>query len=270
MKYITEPIEVIDGIPVFSKADDYTDNYEQISNDHVSSMDSGHGNPFMSEGYWEAIEKDTVSLMHKYSKPGDRILDVGVGLGRLLDYLPNTYEKHGTDISFHYLKRAKAKRIDVVYAKIEDMPYPPGYFDLIVCTDVLEHVFNLHLCIEKILHVLKPGGHLLVRVPYREDLGYYLKSKIPYKYVHLRNFDEHNMELMFTKIFDCAMTEKKLSGVQITYTHLKYNFPLSKGLNFLFPHKYVSGPINRIGWLRSLVQVFFLPNEINVVVKKKN
>ena len=105
--------------------------------------------------------------------------------------------------------------------------------------------------------------HLIHHKSYIKILQY------PYKYVHLRNFDEHNMELMFTKIFSCEMTEKKLSGVQITYTHLKYNFPLSKGLNFLFPHKYVSGPINRIAWLRALVQLFFLPNEINVVVKKK-
>ena len=48
--------------------------------------------------------------------------------------------RHGMDISRGYLKVSREVGIDVCYARIEDMPYKPDTFDVIVCTDVLEHV----------------------------------------------------------------------------------------------------------------------------------
>ena len=50
------------------------------------------------------------------------------------------------------------------------MPYSDESFDVILCTDVLEHVIDLNLCVAKILSVLKKGGLLIIRVPNREDL----------------------------------------------------------------------------------------------------
>jgi 2-polyprenyl-3-methyl-5-hydroxy-6-metoxy-1,4-benzoquinol methylase len=66
-----------------------------------------------------------------------------------------------------------------------------------VCADVLEHVLDLNLVCAKILSVLRPGGILIVRDPYREDLRAYTVPSCPYKFIHLRNFDENSLQLLF-------------------------------------------------------------------------
>jgi hypothetical protein len=53
----------------------------------------------------------------------------------------------------------------------------------------------------KLLSVLRPGGTLVVRVPYKEDLSVYLRDDLPYEYIHLRSFDLSGLRLHFEKIF---------------------------------------------------------------------
>ena len=95
---------------------------------------------------------------------------------------------------------------------IEDMPYAEGFFDVVVCTDVLEHVIDLNLAFDKILRVLKPGGILIVRVPYREELSGYLAPEYPYELVHLRSFDEHSFRLFVERIFNRQLVEYSFAG----------------------------------------------------------
>jgi len=195
------PLHVTGGIPVFSGASAYTENYEHISSDHVTAIDHGEVNPFIPAAIWTQFEQSTLALIRQYAKPGDRILDVGVGLGRLLEHVP-TLERHGMDISFEYLRRARERGIEVCYALVEDMPYREALFDVVVCTDVLEHVLDVNTACRNMIAVLKPGGVLITRVPYREDMRAYAMATTGYQFVHLRSFDEHGLRLLFTKIFD--------------------------------------------------------------------
>ena len=89
-------------------------------------------------------------------------------------------QRYGMDISQGYLEVSKAAGIDVCYSRLEDMPYHANTFDIIVCTDVLEHVLDLHRCCERLLDVLKDSGVLIVRVPVYEDLSRYLDPAFPY------------------------------------------------------------------------------------------
>ncbi|MFX8075194.1 class I SAM-dependent methyltransferase, partial [Acinetobacter baumannii] len=79
----------------------------------------------------------------------------------------------GIDISLDYLRRAREAGISVCFSRIEDMPYKDGFFDAIVCTDVLEHVLDLNYCTAQILRVLRPGGVLILRVPHNDLLEVY-------------------------------------------------------------------------------------------------
>lgn len=197
-----DPLRSVDGIPIFSGEDRYTENYKKIAHDHVTAIQAGVENPFMDAALWRSLEDSTRDLITKYVKPRSSILDVGVGLGRLLGPL-QLYERHGIDISLDYLRRAKAAGIDVAFARIEDMPYCDEVFDVAVCCDVLEHVLNLHRSTEEILRVVKPEGLLIVRVPFKEQLDGYLDPANPYEFVHLRNFDLQSLKLHFTRIFPC-------------------------------------------------------------------
>lgn len=205
------PLEQVDGIPVFSVRDRYVINYERIASDHLAAIRQGQENPFMEAQLWRELEDSTRCLIDKYGTEGCRILDVGVGLGRLLEGYPHL-DRHGIDISFEYLTKARDKGISVAYSRIEDMPYEPETFDIVVACDVLEHVLDLHLCCRRILKVLRPGGVVIVRVPFKEELDSYLGEDSPYEFVHLRNFDLPSLKLLFSKIFECEYLEHQFTA----------------------------------------------------------
>jgi ubiquinone/menaquinone biosynthesis C-methylase UbiE len=201
-------------IPVFSKRDAFVKNYDLISKDHLKHYKITRKNPFIEEDHWLEIESATAKMVSKkLEKKNLKILDIGVGLGRLLEYF-SMHERYGLDISIEYLKHARSKNINVCMAKVEDMPYKKNTFDCVLCTDVLEHVCDLNLAIKKILYVLKRNGLLAIRVPYREDLSEYLKPHYKYNYAHLRSFDENSVLLLFNKIFNMKLLDTNLTGYQ--------------------------------------------------------
>lgn len=202
--YNRKPLREQDGIPVFSEVDDYVDNYLQISAEHLAHYDVYGTNPWMDETHWGELEEATRELFLRHVSAGANVLDVGVGQGRLLASAPG-FDRYGMDISHGYLAHAKAAGIDVCFARIEDMPYKDGWFDAVVCTDVLEHVLDLNLCVAKILAVIRAGGHLIVRVPSREHLEQYDGYK--YRFVHLRILDGAMLKLMFDRVFGCPVLE---------------------------------------------------------------
>jgi SAM-dependent methyltransferase len=204
--YRVQPLRVVDGLPVFSSVDAYVENYQRIAADHVAAIKPGQANPFIGDELWHTLEASTRALVAKHVAAGSRILDVGVGLGRLLGPL-SQYRRFGIDISFDYLKQARGAGIEVAFARVEDMPFHDGYFDAVTVCDVLEHVLDLDGCVRQLLRVLRPGGVLILRVPYREDLSPYLAADTPYEFIHLRSFDEHALALLFGKIHRCAVVE---------------------------------------------------------------
>lgn len=85
--YARPPLRMDGTIPVFSVFNEYTGNYKQISADHVNAMRQQQvSNPWIPEKLWVQMETPTIAPIQKYSKPDDMILDVGVGLGRLLSH----------------------------------------------------------------------------------------------------------------------------------------------------------------------------------------
>jgi SAM-dependent methyltransferase len=204
--YVRPPLKVLNGIPVFSIQDRYVKNYIQIAADHVAAMKPENENPFIENNLWFELENSTRTLVRKYVVDGARVLDVGVGLGRVLGPLDNL-ERYGIDISLDYLQRARDRGFEVVFSRIEDMPYKDSYFDAVVACDVLEHVIDLHACCLQILRVLRPGGVLIVRVPYLDDMEAYLDKNLPYEFIHVRSFDVPSLRILFEKIFELRYQE---------------------------------------------------------------
>jgi ubiquinone/menaquinone biosynthesis C-methylase UbiE len=262
--YVRLPLRRSGSIPVFCASNEYRENYEKISDDHLTAEEKDGRNPFMDPTLWDEIEDCTVQIIEKHVPTSSRVLDVGVGTGRLLTKLGEGYSKYGVDISERYLNVAANKGIKVCMAFVEDLPYPSDFFDGVISTDVLEHVLDLNSAVREMLRVVRPGGMLIVRVPYRESLKAYLDSK--YKYVHLRNFDEYSLIMLFSKIFDSEVVEFQVCGGAITREHLK-----DCGANFLksafFLLIHATQWINRRLW-RRLANAFYPPSEIVMVVRK--
>lgn len=263
--YRKKQLKFENNIPIFSKTNLYIQNYEKIADDHVSSMKKNGDNPFIPKILWEDMENSTLKLIKKYSKKGNRILDVGVGMGRVLSHFPEL-DRYGMDISMKYLNIASKNGIKVCLSLIEDMPYSKNYFDIVICTDVLEHVIDLNLALKNILSVLKPEGYIIIRSPYKEDLSYYLHPSFPYEYVHIRNFDEFSLKILLIKAFNMEfmeMVKASYFGDKIKgYLGISY---VRRFLNTIF--NLISKIDNRTSFI--IRKLFFNPTEINFVFKKK-
>lgn len=200
------PLTVVDGIEVFSGADRYNENYEKIARDHLAAMRPGVDNPFIGDELWASLDASTRDLLIKHLVRGSSILDVGVGLGRVLAGVPQ-FDRYGVDISLDYLRKAREAGVAVAQARVEALPFADSSFDAVMACDVLEHVLDLHQSCSELIRVLKPGGTLIVRVPFKECLDVYLRNDLPYEFVHLRNFDEASLRLNFCKVFGMEFIE---------------------------------------------------------------
>jgi ubiquinone/menaquinone biosynthesis C-methylase UbiE len=216
------PIEVIDGIPVFSVSDFYIKNYQKIASDHIKTASSEDiDNPFIEDGLWQRMDDSTRSLIKKYSKKGDKVLDVGVGLGRVLSPFTEL-DRYGIDISLDYLSIAKKNGIEVALSSVDDMPFPDDTFDLVISCDVIEHVIDLHSCYQQMVRVLKPGGILILRTPFDEDLEVYLDYK-EYDFVHVRSLSLEDLVLPLTKFHGMTYREHTLVEPYLKASAFKVN-----------------------------------------------
>ncbi len=260
-------LEVESGLlPVFSDTDDYIKNYDQISSDHLTVFDSDGINPFMQEDFWSESEEITTNLVRKYAFDNSRVLDVGCGLGRLLAKLSN-YERYGMDISAGYLNHASKVGAHVCLSKVEDMPYHDSCFDIVVCTDVLEHVLDINLAITQLFRVLKSSGYLVIRVPYRENLEPYLHPEYPYQMAHLRNFDEFGLRLLFEKIYPGSVVEDVRGPYLEHDTYFKWPIRF-RGLGFVRRFSLRLCSLISPQVRQCAVRKLFHPVEISIVIKK--
>jgi ubiquinone/menaquinone biosynthesis C-methylase UbiE len=115
---------------------------------------------------------DRLNAITKIMGPGEglKVLDAGCGEGHLLEKLrkkspKNTY--YGIDITDVALKRAKER---CPGAKIKSMDvsaisFAGGFFDVVVCTEVLEHIDDYEAVAKELKRVLKKGGRLIITFP---------------------------------------------------------------------------------------------------------
>jgi len=104
-------------------------------------------------------------------QPGQRVLDVGAGPGffalGIADLVGPGGEVHGVDINARFVadaNRRAAGRDNVCFHQVADhrLPFSAGYFDRVVCKNVLEYVPDLDAMLAEARRVLKSGGRIHV------------------------------------------------------------------------------------------------------------
>jgi SAM-dependent methyltransferase len=121
------------------------------------------------------------ALLRRTGVPsGVRVLDAGCGTGRNLIEFGTLGTATGVEPSDDAIEFARRREIPrVVKGSIEELPFEDGSFDLILATDVLEHLRDDHAAIAELRRVAAPRARLLATVP-------------AYRWLWSRHDDEHH------------------------------------------------------------------------------
>lgn len=132
------------------------------------------------EKYWSGADEKRLDFNIKWPKlkkfiPLEKetiILDFGCGNGAILREMAliNPEAKYvGVDVSETALEAAKKSFPLAAFYKISDIEKTPlenQSVDFIFSSEVLEHIFNVENAFSEFKRVLKPGGKILLTVPY--------------------------------------------------------------------------------------------------------
>jgi len=110
------------------------------------------------------------ALLQAEARHGERVLDLGCGAGRFVAALQAAgAEPVGVEIARAALDRA-ARNAPGADLRLVDtdgsLPLDHGSVDLVWCSEVLEHVADADYLLLEVRRVLRPGGRLLLTVPY--------------------------------------------------------------------------------------------------------
>lgn len=119
----------------------------------------------------------TVDIEKLNVQPGDRILDAGCGIGRHLWEFYRNRKVHvvGIDMDWEDLRKAKFTLNSMDHsaggswltcqADVTKLPFEDEAFDIVICSEVLEHIPDNKAAVSELVRVLKSGKNLVVSVP---------------------------------------------------------------------------------------------------------
>lgn len=104
---------------------------------------------------------------------GNRVLEIGAGIGNLTAQLVPRARYLATDINPEYLRKLQftlhgTPGLAVAHCDVTrrtTFPRPPGLFDTTICLNVIEHIEHDVEAFRNLATVLTPGGRALILVP---------------------------------------------------------------------------------------------------------
>jgi len=136
---------------------------------------------------------------------GDSLLDIGCGskpYRRLFSHA------HYTGLELDTEQNRAAAHADLFYAG-DRFPINDAEYDNVLCNQVLEHVFNPDEFLAEIFRTLKPGGQLLLTVPFVWD-----EHEQPFDYARYSSFGlQHLLKRAGFEVKETRKSNQDLSTV---------------------------------------------------------
>ncbi|MBQ9430320.1 MAG: class I SAM-dependent methyltransferase [Kiritimatiellae bacterium] len=138
------------------------------------------------------------------------ILEIGCGEGNFRNNITWENEYWGVELLPTIAEKARSKLDKVLVGKIESniADLPDGYFDLVICNDVIEHLPDTVEFLNAISSKLQMGGQLIGSVPNLRFIQVFIELYIKrdWKYVNGGILDSTHM-----KFFTCKSLNRTLN-----------------------------------------------------------
>jgi SAM-dependent methyltransferase len=156
-------------------------------------------------------QERTADLMRLVPKGYHSVLDAGARDGYYSLQLTQYFD---SVIALDLTKpKVQHERVSCVAGDLTGLPYPDGSFDVVFCTEVLEHIPALEKAVGEIKRVAKHC--IVIGVPYKQDIRIGRANcvkcgKISPPWGHVNVFDEHRLEKLFQPF---RVTQQALTGL---------------------------------------------------------
>lgn len=163
----------------------------------------------------------------------NKILDIGCRAGAYTILVARkSTSVVGLDLSKNAVRSVKewaqeeglGERIYFVVGDAENLPFKENYFDIIICSEVLEHLKVIWKGINELLRVLKKDSIAIISMPNLMSYHHF-RRKVKHmarKFLGKRPRRDPHLEFPFWRIIN-ILRSVKLNIVKVTSTHL---FPL--------------------------------------------
>lgn len=109
-----------------------------------------------------AWQRSRHRIVMRQAAAGGRVLDIGCGSSRILRDLGGAV---GLDILFPKLRYMRRYALPLVQGSIFALPFREGSFDVVVCSEVIEHIPAGPAPFAEVARVQRPGGRLVLGTP---------------------------------------------------------------------------------------------------------
>lgn len=151
--------------------------------------------------HWWYVERRRLfrKVIRSYFRETEKIrcADIGSSTGANLTLFSElgALVSFGLEYQYEAIQLAKRKSsIPLLQGSGEELPFNQGSFDLVTCTDVLEHIRADATAVNEIHRVLRPGGYALITVPAFQSLWGH-QDEVSH---HLRRYRRREIENIFT------------------------------------------------------------------------
>jgi ubiquinone/menaquinone biosynthesis C-methylase UbiE len=170
----------------------------------------------LEDYYWWFVSRRELvdALIHRLRLPPNPVIvDVGCGTGATAALLRKYGTVVGVDISRLALAWSQKRGLkNLLLAAAEQLPVASRSVDVIVATDILEHLDDDVAVLREFHRALKPGGYVVVTVPAYRIL-----------------WSEHDLALMHRRRYVAGVLAKRCRTAGFQIVRLTY------ALFFLFP-----------------------------------
>lgn len=102
---------------------------------------------------WSDFQQRRLRMVATMVQPGDTVLDVGCNSGYQVELVPESCVVHGVDVSPTLIEKAKQRMASAHVARAEKLPFEDKSCDVVIVSEILEHVFDARLVLREAARV---------------------------------------------------------------------------------------------------------------------